>query len=67
MLTSHDSRAARHTVYAHGIQCMPCFSRTISEMLHEIHTMEKKSLILSNLGEFREIWSVGEYGPPGIN
>ena len=25
----------------HGIQCMPCFSQIISEMLPEIHAMEK--------------------------
>ena len=25
----------------HGIQCMPCPSKIISEMLPEIHTMEK--------------------------
>ena len=25
----------------HGIQCMPCSSRIISEMLPEIHTVEK--------------------------
>ena len=26
---------------AHGIQCMPCFPRIISEMLPEIHTLKK--------------------------
>ena len=31
---THDSRE-------HGIQCMPCFSRIISEMLPEIHTMKE--------------------------
>ena len=25
----------------HGIQCMPCSSQTVSEMLPEIHTMAK--------------------------
>ena len=25
----------------HGIQCMPCSSQIISEMLPEIHTMQK--------------------------
>ena len=32
------------------MQCMPCSSQIISEMLPEIHTME--NLILSNLGLF---------------
>ena len=36
----HDSRRAWHTL-KHGIQCMPCSSRIISELLPEIHTMEK--------------------------
>ena len=34
----------RHLTYnsrEHGIQCMPCFSKIISEMLLDIHTMEK--------------------------
>ena len=29
----------------HGIQCMPCFSQIISEMLPENHTMEKCDFI----------------------
>ena len=38
----------------HGIQCMPCFSRIISEMLSEIHTTDKceflKTVIYSKIG-----------------
>ena len=30
-----------------GIQCMPCSSRIISEMLPEIHTMEKCDFLKS--------------------
>ena len=52
----YDSRGAWHTMYAmllskyvllmiegeHGnVQCMPCSPQIISEMLSEIHTMEK--------------------------
>ena len=29
----------------HGIQCMPCSSQIISDMLPEIHTMEKCDLL----------------------
>ena len=40
----------------HGIQCMPCSSRITSEMLPEIHTMEKfdfhKSVIHSQVIKF---------------
>ena len=31
----------------HGIQCMPCFSQIVSEMLPEIHTMEKFDFLKS--------------------
>ena len=31
----------------HGIQCMPYFSRIISEMLPETHTMEKYDFLRS--------------------
>ena len=45
----------------HGIQCVPCFSRIISEMLLEIHTMEKfdfpNSIIHSQIFEF-SVYSV---------
>ena len=37
----------------HGIQCMPCSSQIINEMLPEIHTMENidflKSLVHSQI------------------
>ena len=40
----------------HGIQCVPCFSGIICEMLSEIHTMEKcdflRSLIHSQIIKF---------------
>ena len=40
----------------HGIQCMPCSSQIISEMLPEIHTMEKfdfvKYIIHSQIIQF---------------
>ena len=39
-LSSHDSRE-------HGIQCMPCFFRIISEILPEIHTIEKFDFLTS--------------------
>ena len=30
----------------HGIQCMPCSSQIISEILPEIHTMEKFDFLI---------------------
>ena len=50
---THDSRGAWHTVYSliireeHGIQCMPLSSQIISEMLLEIHIMEKVNFLKS--------------------
>ena len=35
----YDSRGAWHTLY--DVLCMPCFSRIISEMLPEIHTVKQ--------------------------
>ena len=47
---TYNSRGSWHTL---GIQCMPCSARIISEMLPEIHTVEKfdflKSMIYSQI------------------
>ena len=44
---TYDSREGWHTLISlmiqgkHGIHCMPCFPRTVSEMLPIIHKMER--------------------------
>ena len=62
---TYNPRGAWHTVYAmlpeeQGIQCMPCSSKIISQLLPEIHTMQNydfhKPITHSQIFLFRFIY-----------